>query len=104
MDEPFNFRTASTANAAKCSFSEVRSFEERVVLAIFNKSNLNYFSSFELSYAIWYNFFNAASLAFLHPAMICYGCIFYSNNFSPIFNNSPANTATVVVPSPTSSS
>jgi len=48
--------------------------------------------------------FLATSLAFLQPYMITYGWIFYWTSFSASLKSSPARTATVVVPSPTSSS
>ena len=45
-----------------------------------------------------------SSLAFLHPSMMCWGWIFWETNFSASLKSSPAKTATLVVPSPTSSS
>lgn len=96
--------TASTARSAKCCLSWVKSFELKVVLAMLIKSFLNFSVFYELSLAISFNFLLAASLAFLHPEMIVCGCILWWISFSPSLNNSPAKTATVVVPSPTSSS
>jgi len=78
--------------------------ELNVVLAIFNRSSLNLIMSWELSLAKACKVSLATSLAILHPLMICCGWIFIWINFSPSLNNSPAKTATVVVPSPTSSS
>lgn len=81
MLDPFNLRTASTANFAKCSLSTVRSLLESVVLAIFNKSALKASKFYELSKAlkkfkfhkiqISLNFFNATSRALRHPAITC---------------------------------
>jgi len=58
----------------------------------------------KLSIAKLFKVSSAIYLAFLQPAIIIYGCILAAINFSASFNNSPASTATVVVPSPTSSS
>lgn len=102
--DPLSLRTESTASSAKCSLSWVNSLELRVVLAMLIKSFLNFYWSDELSLEIDNNFALAQSLAILHPDIIVWGCIFICTNFSPSLNNSPARTATVVVPSPTSSS
>ena len=48
--------------------------------------------------------FNAAILAIRYPSTIVWGWIFCAINFSASLNSSAANTVTVVVPSPTSSS
>ena len=102
--EPFNLKTASTANYAKCCLSWVSNFELSVVFAILMRSSLNLAWSAELSLEVERSFFLASSLAILQPLMIVWGCNFIWINFSPSLSNSPARTATVVVPSPTYSS
>lgn len=80
------------------------SFELKVVLAMFMRSSLNLVMSWELSRARDWRVSLATSLAILQPLMMCWGWIFMATSFSPSLNSSPARTATVVVPSPTSSS
>ncbi len=102
--EPFNLNTASTASSAKCCLSWFNSFELKVVFAMFNKSFLNFYWSVELSLEICVNFSLAAFLANLQPVIIVWGWILMWMSFYPSLSSYPARTATVVVPSPTSSS
>ena len=70
-----------------------------VITIFFNVSS----SSKSIGMATSSKIFKASSSAILKPLTIKVGCISCSNRLSAFFNNSPAITTLVVVPSPTSS-
>ncbi len=93
--------TESTASFAKCSEALSALFPVIEVIAICIKV---FVSSDFISSAILSRILKASSFASFKPLVITVECMFWSNKLSAFFNNSPAKTAAVVVPSPTSSS
>mmetsp|Transcript_19755 Transcript_19755/g.29528 ORF Transcript_19755/g.29528 Transcript_19755/m.29528 type:complete len:301 (-) Transcript_19755:30-932(-) len=97
---PFRRKTASTARLAKCSLCCERILELIVVRAIWYKSSFNFSGSDLLSFAAASSASRATFTAFRHPAKIVWGWIFFSTRRSASRRSSPANTVTLVVPSP----
>mmetsp|Transcript_22401 Transcript_22401/g.49861 ORF Transcript_22401/g.49861 Transcript_22401/m.49861 type:complete len:226 (+) Transcript_22401:480-1157(+) len=104
LPEPFSRSTASTARAAKWSFSTFSSLEDRVVRAMFMRSSLNASSLLLLSTAAPSSAFLAICAACLQPAMMVMGWMRWLTRNSASLSSSPHSTVTEVVPSPTVSS
>ena len=100
--DPFSLITASTANLEKKSLCWLRILDDKVVLAMFIKSSRKSFSSLLWSVADFSRASFAAAEAFRQPAMMVWGWILMSTNFSASLMSSLASTVTEVVPSPTS--
>lgn len=100
---PFNLKIASTPIFANRSFCWVNNLLLKVVFAKFKSYFLN-FSSLSTSKLMSLRVFRHSFLAILKPSMINWGWILMFTKLSACFKSSDANTATVVVPSPTWSS